>query len=806
MKFFNLIFATLFIAQSAFGAVISDDTITLGKSGSTANKSVRFGAGTSATKPQIRYNVGSSLLEFSNNGTDFLGIGSGSGGGSGINLLSEQNFNPDFESGGFANWTASGFTPAVVTTGSNLLFGKASVTMTATAAAQTFRSSLVTMTYGLENKACLASLWIKGGDANWTVKVLDASSNLITSRQIPSAATAATKFDVPFGCGAQGSQYRISLESTAAAALIALDRTHIGELGLSSAVLQSGMVGAIEMPAPGCAWAVTTFNSWQDFPVATCAATTKGSVTYNGNTPSITIPYIPAGDVEIKMTGLYVNSGANGTCTFRVNDGTSASGVNDIGDRVTNNMTNGGPLTGRFSYSTPQTNRTFKMQAFGSASGEVCTFAGRTLSGGMAGEQYISAVYYPPANQTFSQAYSPSTIGWLADANVATTDGTFWDMSSSSVSTNTVIAKAFNVASMVQASTSTIAVGAVCSATAGVPGTMTCPSGQQHLGLVTDVPTAGKVRVCTMIPYGMVTSGAAGLATTFRMAETNALGTTMIQVGNEPSNNYLNTTGAFSTEQPNHFCTIFDLATSGRKYFRPVYASSLTGTVTSRVMADRNTALTLRDFHITVEPYTQNVPAPVFVGPFANNRTVTSTMTTVPSDSVIFADSTTAPFTVNLVSPVTAGAGKTIRIVKTNGAGNMVSITGFIAGATRTVVLHAFQEYNEFISDGTSWNWVSDSERTERIRVANAGSASVTSQSGGWVSSVSRTALGQVSVNFASGVFSSIPSCTCSAELGYRLCSNSGGVSTSSINLTTGRSNDAGDEDRNFALVCRGPR
>ena len=141
----------LFVALAASAAKVGDDLFKIGKPGSSANKVLKLG-----DTREIRSNEADGTLEFTVDGTNYKKIGSGSGGGSGINLLSDFNF--DFEAG-VGSWTASGGT-LVAETGSPL-FGEGSGSWDSNASSQTLESTLVTIEEGMKGLTCNAHLFYK---------------------------------------------------------------------------------------------------------------------------------------------------------------------------------------------------------------------------------------------------------------------------------------------------------------------------------------------------------------------------------------------------------------------------------------------------------------------------------------------------------------------------------------------------------------------------------------------------------------------------------------------------------------------
>lgn len=111
----------------------------------------------------------------------------------------------------------------------------------------------------------------------------------------------------------------------------------------------------------------------------------------------------------------------------------------------------------------------------------------------------------------------------------------------------------------------------------------------------------------------------------------------------------------------------------------------------------------------------------------------------------------------------------------------------------------------------------SNSSGLERIERANGPTGSsctgspctISSQSGNWLSSVTRSSTGQYSANIQSGIFSAAPSCTCSTSrpgTGHAICYLNDVPPTSS-SFVFGCIDAAGTNvDCTFSIMCHGPR
>ena len=107
MRYFALIIALMFSAcvfDTAY-AQTARKTFRIGPK-TDDDKELKFNRD-STTPPGILWDESDGKIKFSNDGTNYRDIGSGSGAGSGVNLLAD--FNSDFEAG-TTSWTASGGT------------------------------------------------------------------------------------------------------------------------------------------------------------------------------------------------------------------------------------------------------------------------------------------------------------------------------------------------------------------------------------------------------------------------------------------------------------------------------------------------------------------------------------------------------------------------------------------------------------------------------------------------------------------------------------------------------------------------
>lgn len=247
----------------------------------------------------------------------------------------QQNFQPPhnilpnsgFERG-LSKWAYSGATPSVATSGSNLLFDKASLTWDATAASQYIQSGLISLPEGLKGVSCQVSVQYKGGDANLTLQALDGSSNVLGS-QVLAAATYTTKVSAVFACPTSGT-VRWKLVSTADAASVAIDQAHLGAADGLFQVSQAEFVGSAYFPATtNCEWqrtntAVGAFGTDTDCPGPTVDTQKLGQwQTTDTNLPQVTVNNLPPGIYKVTVTGTLYGAG---DWTMAISDGLNTRG------------------------------------------------------------------------------------------------------------------------------------------------------------------------------------------------------------------------------------------------------------------------------------------------------------------------------------------------------------------------------------------------------------------------------------------------------------------------------------------------
>lgn len=520
------------------------------------------------------------------------------------NAPSQKAYQPPvslLENGGFesgkAGWTNSGGTFAIVTSGSNLLWDKASATFDASSSGQYIQSKLYTVPVGLYGGNCAASIDYLGGDTNLKLVALDGSANVLATRTFESAATEKRSFGISFPCPSSGT-FRIRLESLANAAIVAVDKAKLGEFD----TVQIGtpkLYGTLRSEAvTNCEWQITVGNvALANFPADTDCnnPTVTGEVTAPGTkVPGLVVQ--GPGDFLITMQGkLRHNSAADGTYTIRLSNGTQHSNVAEgvlIDTSGFSAATTGGTYT--FSITLPTGSHTLQLQ--GSTFNATLSL-NNTTGADQTGLNFV--VYKYPSQQEVG--FRADTVAWLVDSNIV---GAAPSLGTSAQTAYVGITDSGLAA--VQNSGS-IGVQIPCSSTNPSTG-LTCAAGDESVGVVFNAPTAGAVEACVAFAY-YSNSGNASPQTTFQIVETPNNAQTILQEGKDRTQ-----AGVTSQEGifPFKTCGIFQFTSAGQKTLRLMYEMPAK-TNAPLVFADADANQGQRDIHWTVKPLNQQVPAPLLV-------------------------------------------------------------------------------------------------------------------------------------------------------------------------------------------------
>lgn len=228
-KIFN-IYTILLTSAVVFAASTSDFIFRIGPKGDITTERQLILTDNNV----LRVPSGGGDIEFTNDGgSSFKKIGSGSGGGSGINVLTD--FNSDFESGNPpVSWTASGGTFVADT--ATPLFGLQSGQWDSNASAQTLKSAAAPIERGFLGQTCQVSFkyrWPTGVAADIQLKVIfndGSDEEKLALDLVPTSGTEVATAQQTFNCpDTDTTTMQWALESTVAdPAPITIDNVFLG--------------------------------------------------------------------------------------------------------------------------------------------------------------------------------------------------------------------------------------------------------------------------------------------------------------------------------------------------------------------------------------------------------------------------------------------------------------------------------------------------------------------------------------------------------------------------------------------------
>lgn len=750
------------------------DTVRIGR-GTAVNKTIEIrNSSNSATNPKIRWNNTLGRLEFTNNGSLYKAIGSGSGGAGGVELLG----NPGFEDGATVGWTNSGGTFTEVTAGSNLLFGDKSVTFDSSASGQYIQSDLYTIPEGLKGAACLAYVHHKGGDGTYFIKVLDEDGDVIVSTTggkiyyIGGDTGATSVTAVPFTCPLTGSaSLRLRVEASANASVIALDDAHLGSDNGQFQLSQAQQI-------------VFAYRGTSDQSIGTTSATTLAfnfatMDTYSEVNTSTGVFTAKVGRRIEVSAGAFVQSMTSGeinrinvrkngsTACFGISNSAASTGENGVG--VVNcpiDVAVGDTVD----------------VAITSVADSSYAVDGDSLTLGT----YMTIREFPNSPQV-GRRYN--TIGWEVNATISGGNPSLGTVNQAAyvelINSSLTLTNNTGAANMIPAQIA-------CTSTEESSGS-TC-SGAEGVGLSFVLPAPGQVEACATFGWEVVTGSSAtnGVNVTFQLVETPNNAQTITQEGKKklPATCQANSAAQQACAIPFEQCGTFSFTSAGKKTIRLMYEQLISGTpASSLIYGDQSSSVGQRDINFVIRPVTQTVPAPVLSGPFENVTSVTGAYTALPGDSIIRVATAGGAFTVGLPSAVGL-TGKVLTFIKSDSSSNLVTIDGSgteLIGGVQSLKLHKQYEPERIVSNGTGWDYLTSAYRTEAAVINLASTCSITSQDGAWAASVTGGS-GICTITFASGVFSAAPKCWLLGNDGFNIDTTIPGyavrnASTSSVRI-----------------------
>jgi hypothetical protein len=239
------------------------------------------------------------------------------------NILSP--YNPGFENGK-SSWTIGTDTISTVSSGSNLLLGKGSITWDSAGAARILASKAITIPKGLygSNGYAQCKIQTPSGTATHTLSVYDGTNTLVSSTITSS--TLPTYTGVNFIFPSSGT---IQLRMTSVAAdepLIAIDDCYIGAAFNITQVSQASYYGGTDIYATGvtCAMTATTGGANADLTTdADCTLTNFGFANTTTKTYYASFPSLPPGKYLVEANFTAQVGTAASECAWQLSDGTN---------------------------------------------------------------------------------------------------------------------------------------------------------------------------------------------------------------------------------------------------------------------------------------------------------------------------------------------------------------------------------------------------------------------------------------------------------------------------------------------------
>jgi len=622
---------------------LSGDTLKIGD-GTASDKTIEANTGSSPA-PAIRFNNSLSRWEKSNDGTNYLDIGSGSGGG-GINILE----NSDFEAG-LSDWTNSGAS-TLVDTGTPI-FGLKSATWDPSTTGEFLTSDAVSIPVGLQGAECSAIsyyLWDSGSSGDIELQVYD-GSNVLVKEDLNPTNGVRNKSELLFTCPSSGS---ISLRyaSTTNAAAIQIDNQFLGESIFSTGDSSEIAADMYYPSTTNCTWnrnntSLGAFGTDSDCPSPTVRTSASGVIvdTTDDDLPTFVFDNLPSGVYQAILS-------TNLRSTLAGDDGTLA--LYDLTDSTILDQTylsnsdaaENHPITliGSFTMTSPGT-KTITLYNKGTGNFEV-----NNLPAASVDNQTSLLLTRFPLDSSKSISFDQSD--WHIDANIF---GASPSLGSSAVSSYTGITDS---SLQLDINTGSHPVQIACATTEDSSGS-TC-TGNESIGIAFNIPYAGKYQVCSSFAHQILVSSTSSVNAGFQLVETPNNAQTINQEGNKRiSDDFTAGSGNGRIDFPFNLCGEFIFNSAGKKTVRLMYEQGTGGTVTNNVIrGDRSTSVGQPDINFTVKPLTQ------YKGGINFNNMVSTTKQTgvkINSASIIFSGGTPT---------IESQTGTWIDSITDNGTGN----------------------------------------------------------------------------------------------------------------------------------------
>jgi hypothetical protein len=528
-------------------------------------------------------------------------------GNTAINLFPNGGMEPDLNNNNriTKDWTASGGTLLGVTSGSNFMYGKGTLTWDSSAASQTLTHAAISIPNGIkgQNGLMTCDFYVQTGTPSYKFQIFD-GTNVLNEINV----TTNGKHSVNFIYPTSGSLQPRLLSVDSNEPLISIDGCSLGLATNISNVSQAQFVGSIKYAgATNCLWSRTGAgsDSFDNFAADTdCpSATVTGQASAPGTKiPAIVLNNLGPGRYVFIASGSFVKGGATDNLVFfRFSDGTNVSQVSGV--YSASNVGSGSTIVGEILRNNSAGSLTVNLQGLTAATGNSVQIVNNLTTS----EFTISAYRYPLASEV---AVTPDLANWKLDLNIS---GANVDLGTAAQSAYVAPNNA-NLTMTVNTAKGSAPAGISCSGTNdNSVGNTTCPTGNEELGFVANFPRAGLVEVCHQFSHYF--NGSGNSIPTFQIIRTANGSQTIVEEGGARTPGISgNTNVAVSYNN----CGTFQIPSAAKHTIRLMYEQTTAATVTTnQIIADAAAANGQRDVKITARYIDQQTPMPVIANSVA---------------------------------------------------------------------------------------------------------------------------------------------------------------------------------------------
>lgn len=577
---------------SLHAATITDNKLNLGRG--QVDKSIIFDRG--GSNAQIKWNETSDKLQFSNDGSVYKNLGSGTGGAStGVNVLTNDSFE-DAVGGVISDWTNTGGTLTQQTYANAVEGDEKYFQFVATGSGQYFEMvKTVPTNFSVGCQVDFKKLNIATANL-FKVEALDGSNNVLASANVGVLAWA--KFPtLSFACPSAGSTFKIRVTSLAAGTL----QGDTAYLGSNQNVIQS------------------IYTEDYDWTTVTVTGTWTTNTTYLAKEKRI-------GDTAYYKISVNTSGAPNATQLFinlpsgRVIDTAKIpNAVNSLGAMDVYKSGSGWNPAGIITYNSTTQLRPYYGIGDGGVTGPL-TLGNITQSTPFvfaAGDSVQLNFSVPivgwsnTINKT--QAISNDQSSWFIDANIG---GSNSSLGTGSVSSYSPI----NDGSLdLVLNTSKGSAGAEISCAPGTASSgLNCGGSNESIGIAFIPPSAGLYEACFDFTHYTDLAVNGLVFSTFQVIETPNTSATILTEGGAKimsGASYGTSANGGLNSNAQKVCGTFNFSDTSKRTLRLMYEQTTIATVGQNdIRADRNAGYGQRDIKVSVRPLLSAYNRPVLTG------------------------------------------------------------------------------------------------------------------------------------------------------------------------------------------------